>query len=98
MDFQEMVRNMSDVELFENYKLECYWAEKEREVFCGLGVTATIIFTLICYVITSSFVFGGICFVIFLLITVTHQGNHSKMSIILHQEIMRRRYDKSRPL
>ena len=98
MNFQEMVRNMSDVELFENYKLECHWAKKEREVIAKLGSIATVIFTLICYVITHSFVFGGICFVILLLIIGTYQGNHSKMSIILHQEIIRRRYDKNRPL
>ena len=98
MNFEEMVKNMTDVELFENYKLECRWAKKEREVIAKLGSVATVIFTLICYVITHSFVFGGICFVILLLIIGTYQGNHSKMSIILHQEIMRRRYDKSRPL
>lgn len=98
MNFEEMVKNMTDVELFENYKLECHWAKKEREVIAKLGSVATVIFTIICYIITSSLVFGGICFVIFLLVIGTYQGNHSKMSIILYQEIIRRRYDKSRPL
>jgi hypothetical protein len=98
MNFEEMVKNMTDVELFENYKLECRWAKKEREIIAKLGSIATIIFTVICYMITQSFVFGGICFVILLLVIGTYQGNHSKMSIILHQEIIRRRYDKSRPL
>ena len=98
MNFEEIVKNMTDVELFENYKLECHWAKKEREIIAKLGSVATIIFTVICYIITHSLVFGGICFVILFLVIGTYQGNHSKMSIILHQEIMRRRYDKSRPL
>lgn len=88
------IREMSDVELFENYKIERYWAKKEREVNAKIGSLVTIALTFICYIITSSWVFGGICFVIFFLIIGTHQGNHQRMEIALYQEIQRRRYDK----
>ena len=98
--FQEAVKNMSDVELFENFKLESYFAKKEIKVRSYIGSLLSIFATFVCLIITQSFALGGICFVVFFVIACSEsaRGKHVIMRNILLQEIDRRRYNTNRPL